>query len=1233
MATKIKGTGIAAGAIDSANIGNLSGHLNLLDSQKIRFGNDQDLNIYHDASNSYISDTGTGALYIKTNYLAIAASNGEQMINAEQNAAVELYHNNAKKLETTSTGIDVTGNVVVGGTVDGIDIATRDAVLTSTTTAANAAAPLASPTLTGTPAAPTASGSTSTTQLATTAFVQQELTTLIGGAPSTLNDLNELAAAINDDANYNSTLTTALGTKLPLAGGTMTGNIAHAGNFTLDVGGDITLDAGGSSIHLHNGGTDYGQIHLSSNNIDFHSEISNGDIRFFGNDGGTPITALILDMSEGGAATFNNDIYLKDGRAARFGNDQDFRIYNDGSHTYLHNTTVNQDIIIKGNDDGSPITALTFDMSVGANATFGGNIAVTKTSGWAEMHLNGASGGDLIFLDNGVSYGEIYAGNGHGMVLKSYASQDMYFLTNADATAKLTIKSAGNVGIGTTAPAAKLEVKGLNSSSTADWGNKTIMSSVAINAANRTYGALILKDHGTSGDHAGIGFRYDGTGYKLEFATAATTNSGITTHLTIDRAGAVTTSNHLTVGGDITQTSGDLLYSNNINWDIKHLGAGQNIVISTTPTGGSATDRMRIQTNGNIGVGDTPSANNKFRIKGNVIGTAANLAESAQLAILSLNYPRGNVNSGIHFGYANANYIQAADDSGSNAKNLTLNPFGGNVGIGTASPASLLDVGGGLIADPAIRIDSASGGSPYLIFDASQANRSAHIKFYDNGSAVGGFIDYLHNGDKMNFGSGSSSGVTMTVGDGKVGIGTTNPDSKLEVVTNSTSIDYTLRLKNTNTTDDNGTAVLFQGKDTSGNDVSYGALKFKYTNHVTEKSQFELWHMNNSGVPTQALTLDHDGMFGIGTTNPAQPLDVVGNMRSSTGLYLNNSSGGFLWNQANGHIAFGTNNIERMRLGTTGALELGYAGAARQQADGQAFTITTPASGGGQGIALKRLDSNSDQGLGEISWSNNTQDGLADIMVKTAGAVNTTDMHFKVASGGAAKEGIRINGSHNANVGIGDVDPTTARLQVRGQGGGSGVTFRTQDVSNNETFWINDGGAVGVRYWPFHVGKASGHGQTGAYAPSGERIMSQGPVGSGFEGRHVHNWWGPRMSGNAAAYYHLRTSMWGGGSPSGNIHYIMGGFKIIGYRYGGNANHYSIHQFHNWSAALHNYTKTELGPWTGASHVYVDSTGYVTIRLEQGSYKMFTIDFIQYNQYTKRGVTVTAETSSSTAEL
>ena len=104
-------------------------------------------------------------------------------------------------------------------------------------------------------------------------------------------------------------------------------------------------------------------------------------------------------------------------------------------------------------------------------------------------------------------------------------------------------------------------------------------------------------------------------------------------------------------------------------------------------------------------------------------------------------------------------------------------------------------------------------------------------------------------------------------------------------------------------------------------------------------------------------------------------------------------------------------NHEKMRIGDTGNLELAYNGAIRQQADGQALSIITPASGGGQGIGLKRLDSNIDQNLGEISWSNNTQDGQASIRVKTEGAVNTTDMIFGVNQAGTAIESLLIRGN------------------------------------------------------------------------------------------------------------------------------------------------------------------------------------------------------------------------------
>ena len=78
----------------------------------------------------------------------------------------------------------------------------------------DAKAPLASPALTGTPTAPTAAGGNSTTQIATTAFVAGEINRVIDAAPGALDTLNELAAAIGDDANFSTTVTNQIAAKL-----------------------------------------------------------------------------------------------------------------------------------------------------------------------------------------------------------------------------------------------------------------------------------------------------------------------------------------------------------------------------------------------------------------------------------------------------------------------------------------------------------------------------------------------------------------------------------------------------------------------------------------------------------------------------------------------------------------------------------------------------------------------------------------------------------------------------------------------------------------------------------------------------------------------------------------------------------------------------------------------------------------------------------------------------------
>jgi hypothetical protein len=111
---------ITFGTFNIATLGNTSvtGGLSFPDSVKAKFGTGNDLEIYHDGSNSYVSDAGTGNLFVNTNGTKIAlisdlsSSNGK-MAEFTKDGAVELYYDNSKKFETTSTGVAVTGDLAV----------------------------------------------------------------------------------------------------------------------------------------------------------------------------------------------------------------------------------------------------------------------------------------------------------------------------------------------------------------------------------------------------------------------------------------------------------------------------------------------------------------------------------------------------------------------------------------------------------------------------------------------------------------------------------------------------------------------------------------------------------------------------------------------------------------------------------------------------------------------------------------------------------------------------------------------------------------------------------------------------------------------------------------------------------------------------------------------------------------------------------------------------------------
>ena len=141
------------------------------------------------ASGIQITSTGSGNIELGSTGTGIVRITDNLALNGN----IEIY-NDSTNTVTINDSLDVTGDYLQNGTNINTIYAT-----------------IASPTLTGTPLAPTATSGTNTTQIATTAFVTTAVSNLVDSAPATLDTLNELAAALDNSANFATNVTTTLG--------------------------------------------------------------------------------------------------------------------------------------------------------------------------------------------------------------------------------------------------------------------------------------------------------------------------------------------------------------------------------------------------------------------------------------------------------------------------------------------------------------------------------------------------------------------------------------------------------------------------------------------------------------------------------------------------------------------------------------------------------------------------------------------------------------------------------------------------------------------------------------------------------------------------------------------------------------------------------------------------------------------------------------------------------------
>ena len=170
----------------------------------------------------------------------------------------------------------------------------------------------------------------------------------------------------------------------------LSGGVSKTGDLTFDVSGDISLDADGGDIRLLDGGTQFGKFTRSSGDFIISASENDKDMKFAGADGGADITALTLDMSAAGAATFNSFIYLD---YIRGKSDTNTGINIAGSDALSFQTGGVNRLNITSGGYLEAVSASQVRLTLGSEGTAGSNTANWIRGNGTSLGFNSASGG------------------------------------------------------------------------------------------------------------------------------------------------------------------------------------------------------------------------------------------------------------------------------------------------------------------------------------------------------------------------------------------------------------------------------------------------------------------------------------------------------------------------------------------------------------------------------------------------------------------------------------------------------------------------------------------------------------------------------------------------------------------------------------------------------------------------------------------------------------------------
>ena len=364
-----------------------------------------------------------------------------------------------------------------------------------------------------------------------------------------------------------------------------------SGDLTIDVAGNIILNADSDSIKLADGSTEFGKFYGASNNFYINSVQQDKDIIFVGDDGGSSVTALTLDMSDAGSAYFNNKVGIgttSPSAPLEINADEERQL------ELQRITTTTGAVYARLTNDGG-------NYYIGADATAGDRLAV--------------------------------GGSQYAFTLTAESARPIIFATTN--TARMTVAAGGNVGIGTTAPTGQrmcLAGHSTNDSMTeanawfvaeATGGDGIAMGSIASAPYSTWIQSGFLNTLGTSnhyplalnphGGKVGIGTNAPDSGLHIAEGGSGSDGGSV---LTLSQTGFGSIVNNDDLGSVHFggKTSGGVGVHNSAKIMVEGDGTWANndypsrITFHTTTDGAaSSTERMRIHNDGTVTVATIPS--------------------------------------------------------------------------------------------------------------------------------------------------------------------------------------------------------------------------------------------------------------------------------------------------------------------------------------------------------------------------------------------------------------------------------------------------------------------------------------------------------------------------------------------------------------------------------------------------------------------------------------------------